>query len=115
MPQTWLTSDDPEIEDVLGHLGWTDAPVESQRVLGLYLGAAKTACIAYAPALPEGAPVPDEWVIAQVMQARNIYNAGGAPTGEGDPSAGGYGIATYPLDWHVQQLLRPRRAVGGVW
>lgn len=114
MAGKWLVSDDPDIEEVLQYL-WTDAPIESPNVLAIFLGAAKAACIAYAPALPEGAPVPDEWVLAQAYQARNIYNAGAAPTGGGDPSGGDYGVASYPLDWHVQQLLRPRRAIGGVW
>ncbi len=111
----WLTAEDADIEDVLAYL-WTDAPVEEPKVLGIYLGAAKAACIAYAPELPEGTEgIPDEWVLAQAMQARNAYNAGGAPVGGGDASGGAYGIATYPLDWHVKQLLRPQRAVGGIF
>ncbi|MFS0714095.1 hypothetical protein ABC195_09430 [Microbacterium sp. 2P01SA-2] len=60
--------------------------------------------------------IPDEWVLAQAMQARNIYNAGGAAGGpSSDPTAGGYGIATsYPLDWHVKQLLRPAQGMGAI-
>lgn len=111
----WLTADDADIEEVLAYL-WTDAPLEEPKVLGMFLGAAKSQCIAYAPELPADADgIPDEWVIAQAMQARNIYNAGANASTGTDPSGGGYGIATYPLDWHVKQLLRPQRAVGSIW
>lgn len=105
---TWLTSADAELVALL----WADAP-EDDDELDLYLVAAKEACIAYAPALAEGTPVPDSYRFAQAMQASNLYNAGQASaTGTNDGS--GFGLTTFPLDWQVQQLLRPRRGMGAI-
>ncbi|WP_341935517.1 hypothetical protein MRBLWO14_001169 [Microbacterium sp. LWO14-1.2] len=58
-----------------------------------------------------GDGIPDSWVLAQALQARNLYNSAKASPG-GDMDGSGYGITAFPLDWQVQQLLRPRRAVG---
>lgn len=104
----WLTTDDPDL-----HALWPDAGMNDDRTT-LYLNAAKEACLAYAPALPEGAEgIPDSWRLAQLLQARNIYNATKAgPSGDADGS--GYGITSFPLDWQVQQLLRPRRGIGAI-
>ena len=77
---------------------------------------ARIQCERFAPALPEGAAVPENYVAAQVMQARALVRAG--ITGSGDQS-GGYGetVAVFPMDWTVKNLLRPRRGrpyFGGV-
>lgn len=118
---TWLTAAD---DAILAEL-WADAP-ENPDVCNLYLNAAKSACLAYAPAQPAAVlavvdgylqsiapPIPDEWRIAQAMQARNTYNAGlAAPGGEFD--GGGYGLSAFPLDWQVKQLLRPQLGVGAI-
>lgn len=83
-------------------------------------------CVAYAPlpAVPdladlfESALTGDETVEAipvghreaHYQQARNIWNASTkSPSGDFGPD--GMTIAFHPLDWHVKQLLRPRRAV----
>lgn len=53
--------------------------------------------------------VPANYRQAQLLQARNIWNSAYAsPTGDMDSA--GYGLTTFPLDWSVQQLLRPKRA-----
>jgi len=102
----WLTVDDEELPTL-----WPDVPM-NDNVAKLYLAAAKDACIAYAPALPEDADgIPDGWRLAQAMQARNTYNSSKASPG-GDFDGSGYGISAFPLDWQVKQLLRPRRAMG---
>ncbi|WP_067197157.1 hypothetical protein [Microbacterium sp. XT11] len=104
----WLTPDDPDLIFL-----WPDVPPNEQ-VAATYLAAAKDACLDYAPALPEGVTeIPDGWRLAQAMQARNIYNAAHASPG-GEFDGGGYGITAHPLDWQVQQLLRPRRAMGAI-
>jgi len=120
----WLTAEDRDTVEAL----WPDAAgILSDDVLGMYLAAAKAACLAYAPALPtpgltivDGiiqqdttAGVPDEYRLAQVMQARNTYNAAQASPG-GEFDGGGYGITAYPLDGQVRQLLRPRQGVGAI-
>lgn len=80
-------------------------------VLTVYLEAAKAACIAYAPTIPEGGPVPDAYRLAQAMQAANVYNAALAAPG-GDLDGGSFGLVAHPLDWQVKQLLRPQTGVG---
>lgn len=78
--------------------------------LQTYLDAARQAVEAYAPALPSGeTTVPEHWVLAQVMQARNLFNAARANPASGDVDAVGYALAARPLDWHVRQILRPKR------
>ncbi len=51
---------------------------------------------------------------AQRLQAASIWAASRSTT---DNRLGGeeYGVTVFPLDWHVQQLLRPRAAGGGMW
>ena len=57
--------------------------------------------------------IPDAWRLAQLMQARNIFNAGKAsPAGDFDGSS--FGITTMPLDWQIKQLLRPQPGIGAV-
>ena len=105
---------------------WVDAPLDDEQLEQL-LDVAKQAVLAYAPALPaatSGAWVdgyyqpaaepepPTNYVVAQLMQARNVWNSGKAtPTGDFD--GGGYGLTTHPLDWQIKQILRPRSVFGG--
>ncbi|NYF29237.1 hypothetical protein [Microbacterium sp. JAI119] len=103
----WLTADDEDLPTL-----WPDVPMNDDAAT-LYLNAAKEACLAYAPALAEGASIPDGWRLAQALQARNTYNSSKAAPG-GDFDGGGYGISAFPLDWQVKQLLRPRRALGAI-
>lgn len=90
---------------------WADAAQLEDDQLQSYLDAAKEAVIAYAPAVETPLVViPDGYRIAQLMQVRNTWNAGTvAPSGDLDD--GTYGLQTFPLDWKVQQLIRPKRAV----
>ena len=57
-------------------------------------------------------PVPDRYRLAQLMQARNLWNAGKADTG----SNGGFGdesftIYTFPMDNAVKNIIRPKSGV----
>jgi len=102
------------VEDAAGTSGWHT--VESARVfwpdapdddiLAVLLEVAKVSVIAFAPTLAAGVPVPTNYVYAQVVQARNIHNAGTVST-SGDFGNGEFSYAPRPLDWHVKQLLRP--------
>lgn len=90
--------------------------LEADDLLIFVFEVARIQCERFAPALPEGAVVPENYVAAQVMQARALVRAG--ITGSGDQS-GGYGetVAVFPMDWTVKNLLRPRRGrpyFGGV-
>jgi hypothetical protein len=107
----WLTAADRTTVETL----WPDADgILDDPVLNLYLDAAREACEAFAPALAEGQEMPASWQLAQVMQARNVWNAGNASAG-GDFDGSSYGLSTHPLDWQVKQLLRPRRVLGAIW
>lgn len=122
MAATWATPD-------VARKYWRDAPADDA-VLVTYLSAARVACLAFAP-LPViesaggygadpyggyggGEEIPDNYLLGQIMQARNIWNAGKASPSTGDFDGGGYGISTMPLDWQVKQLLRPQRALGAI-
>ncbi|MET0725927.1 MAG: hypothetical protein ABWY36_06220 [Leifsonia sp.] len=89
---------------------WRDAPGFDAWLYEL-LWTAKQDVIAYAPALAEDARPPINYRRAQLMQARNLWNAGKV-----DPASGGDGDDTFvlrpfPLDWTVKQVLRPKRAI----
>ena len=103
---------------------WDDAPFEDDELQEL-LDVAQQAVLAYAPALPgvtytiiDGYVVPSETVIptsyrhAQLMQARNVWNSSQASP-SGDFDGAGYGLTTFPLDWQIKQLHRPRTVFGG--
>lgn len=87
---------------------WPDATAIPDLPLWFILESAKAASVAYAPALPVGAPIPPNWVQAQLSQARAVWNLmQTAPQSDligYDQSA----IRVYPLDYNVRQLLRPK-------
>lgn len=92
---------------------WADAP---QRDISLYtfLAGAREQCVEYAPELEAGARVPLSWQQAQLMQARNCWNAA-----KSDPATGGMGgedliFRPYPMDQTVRYLLRPKRVIGAI-
>lgn len=87
---------------------WDQAPADDD-VLSLLIGAALTQVKAYAPALPAGMPVPPAYLWAQLLQTKNLWNAGSA---SGEESGGGdFVLRPFPLDWQVKALLRPKRGV----
>lgn len=83
----------------------------SDEDLFTYLYVAKIACKAYAPALPEGDPVPLRYRQAQLLQARNVLNAARANPDSGDFGQDTFALSTRPLDWAVKALLRPQTAL----
>lgn len=90
---------------------WRDAPALDV-ALFTFLEGARGQCLEYAPELDAGARPPLMWRQAQLMQARNCWNA--AKT---DPASGGIGgddlvFRPYPMDQTVRLLLRPKRAIG---
>lgn len=89
--------------------GWVRCPVEDDAQLFELLLVAKHQCTEYAPELADGQPVPLHYRKAQLVQARNVWNAAIADA-SGEPS-GEFDFRPRPLDWHVQQLLRPKRGV----
>lgn len=93
---------------------WRDAPGFDAWLYEL-LWTARNDVIAYAPALAADQRPPLNYRRAQLMQARNLWNAGKV-----DPSSGGIGSDTFvlrpfPLDWTIKQVLRPKRAIPGAF
>lgn len=87
---------------------WSSAPEDDARLFDL-LETARGQVVAYAPPPADPLePPPPAYRQAQLMQARNIWNAA-----QTDPSATTYGgegfsAPVYPLDWSVRQMIRPR-------
>ena len=57
---------------------------------------------------PAGAvpTIPDNWVLAQLMQARNLWNAG-RTTGDGEVGPDGFTFRPMPLDKTIRLVIRP--------
>ncbi|WP_024817029.1 hypothetical protein [Arthrobacter sp. 31Y] len=68
---------------------------------------ANALCVAYAPALPEGAEIPAHYLKAEVVTARDIASK---MTGGNTEEVGldGQIVRTLPLIWLAQSLLRPK-------
>lgn len=97
---------DTETDDLIEH--WPDVPLDGPE-LELLLAAAHEAALAYAPALPEGAPPPASWKLAQIMLAKHLQarkRAGEASSFGPD----GLAVQTYPLVLEARSLLRPKRS-----
>lgn len=101
---TWLTPD-------MIPSRWPDAPTGDE--LEDLIITAQQQCEIFAPALPDGAPVPARYRMAQLMQARAINTA--KQTGAGDTlGPEGQTVRVYPMDWQVKALLRPTTAVPAI-
>lgn len=90
---------------------WADAAGMSDAELEGYLGTAYEQCLEYGPrpALAAGSTtVPARWVQAQIMQARAVWRSSVAGDDNG-LGAGDLTVTTFPMDWTVKNLLRPRR------
>lgn len=99
---------------------WADAP-EDPTMLASYLTAAYEQCRAYLPHRrdADGVLRPVEpyetsepsyarCALAQLMQARALYRA--ALAGSGDQiGPDGLTVTVFPMDWTVKNLLRPKR------
>lgn len=79
------------------------------------LEVAKQQVLAYAPtlAVPDAAEIPDSYRLAQVMQARALWQAQRAAPG-GELGGDGFGVRVYPMDWQVKALLRPPAGYPGI-
>jgi len=99
----WLTLDAVR-ED------WDDAEAIADATLWNLLELAREQVIEFAPTLAEGAAVPLRYREGQRMQARNLATANRVDT-SGGIGEGDFVIRPFPLDWHVKQILRPKRAV----
>lgn len=104
-PATWLTAD--EIRQ-----RWAEAAEfeDDSPLLDSLVVAAQEQCIEYAPALPEGEPVPESWRLAHQLQTQALWQS--VQSGPGDQiGPDGMTVTVYPMDRIVKRLLRPERAV----
>ena len=92
---------------------WADAPLDDV-FLAQILDAAKVQCIAYAPALLLGAVVPVNYLHAQLMQARALYQSVIANQ-QDSVGVDGFQVRVFPLDFTIRALLRPKKAFGGMY
>lgn len=89
---------------------WQEARQISDLKLWRLLEVSKLQVLAFAPDLDEGQRPPINYAEAQMMQAKNVWNAGRtAPSG--DLGGDNFAITPFPLDWHVKALLRPTTGV----
>lgn len=113
---------------------WQDAP-QDENTLELIRLSAIAQIEAFAPALPPAAPVPAptgygdlpfgegpfggvtlptpvsipaNYKLAVLYQIRNLWNASRQSSGNDNE----FTPTIYPLDWHVENLLRPKRVLG---
>jgi hypothetical protein len=100
LPGRWLTC-------AQARRVWDDANDLDNGELWALLESARRACIEYAPAIDESEPLPPTYRQAQLIQARNTWEATRAG---GIESVGpeGFSVVRHPLDWQVKQLLRPK-------
>lgn len=98
---------------------WVDAPLDDERLEEL-LTVACQQVVAYAPksvreALEADDAAPDEVPtnlrVAQLMQARNIFNAQRVDAASGGMGEDTFMVRPHPLDWMVKQIIRPRTGV----
>lgn len=92
---------------------WADAPLDDV-FLALLLDTAKEQCVAYAPALLLGAPVPARYTQAQLTQARALYQSTIANQND-QVGIEGFTVRVFPLDFTIRAMLRPKRAIGGMF
>lgn len=92
---------------------WADAPLEDLFLFQL-LDTAKAQCVEYAPALALGAVVPARYVQAQLTQARALYQSTIANQND-NVGIEGFAVRVFPLDFTIRAMLRPKKAIGGMF
>lgn len=92
---------------------WSDAPLDDV-FLRQILDTAKAQCVAYAPTLALGAQVPATYVQAQLLQARAIFQSVIANQ-QDSVGVEGFQVRVFPLDFTIRAMLRPKRAIGGMF
>lgn len=88
---------------------WADAADMEFSLFESLMTAANELCVAYAPALPEGAVIPESWLIAEILQARHIWSQMNGGNRE-EIGADGYAVPSYPLVFAARDLLRPKQS-----
>lgn len=91
---------------------WADAGGLADETLQLLLDSANGDCFAYLDPLdgvnPTGEAITASMRIAEIYQARARYNAVSSAGDGNQVGPDGMTVTVFPLDWQVQQLLRPK-------
>lgn len=94
---------------------WPDAPDDTD-ILEELLEVARGQVVAYSPhrkadpiVATDSDDVPVEYRLAQLRQATNLFNAGSVAPDGGLGDGGSFVMTPHPLDWHVKQIIRPKR------
>lgn len=92
---------------------WPDAVDIPDDVLSRYLLASWEKCVAYAPTNPDGTvePVPQRYVEANVLAARDLFTAYQRTAGSDVIGFDTYAVRVRPLSAEVRSLLRPPSGV----
>lgn len=86
---------------------WPEAADIDPAVYLQVMMTAHNLCVAYAPALPEGAYPSESYKLAEIITARDIWSKmGGGNRQEFGPD--GMEIPVAPLIWLARDLLRPK-------
>ncbi|WP_157156258.1 hypothetical protein [Diaminobutyricimonas sp. LJ205] len=113
---TWYTA-----ASVLDENAWRDMPDDA--LADRLLSVAKQQVLAYAPRAVRtrltaaDAPVdgvPDNLVLAQLEQAKNLYTAGSVDSSGGMGDGESFVARPHPLDWIIKQIIRPKRGAPSV-
>lgn len=86
---------------------WADAANLEPDTLNALLETAHIVCVAFAPPLAEDAPVPPNYLVAEIMQAKDIFSKIGGGNASSFGSEG-YETPVYPLTFAARDLLRPK-------
>lgn len=92
---------------------WADAPLDDVFLYQI-LESAKVQCVEYAPAIAAGAVIPANYLQAQVMQARALYQSVIANQND-NIGVEGFTVRVFPLDFTIRALLRPKKAIAGMF
>ena len=92
---------------------WADAPLDDI-FLALILETAREQCEAYAPVLLTDALIPVRYTQAQLTQARALYQSTIANQND-NVGIEGFTVRVFPLDFTIRAMLRPKKAIGGMF
>lgn len=92
---------------------WADAPLDDVFLFQI-LDTAKTQCAEYAPALAANAVIPVPYIQAQLLQARAIYQSVIANQND-NVGIEGFAVRVFPLDFTIRAMLRPKKAIAGMF
>src|SRR5690606_25814947 len=85
---------------------WPDAPIDNVESLAMLMKTAREQVTAYAPVMADPDVPEERYVLAQLRQAENLWNAGRV-SGSGEIGVDQYVFTPRPLDKTVRQIIRP--------